>query len=51
LEDIIKHVVQGEELCQDCQIEHQNLDRVLGDIKKQKSLLKREIKVIQVQSR
>jgi hypothetical protein len=46
LDDIIKRVVQGKELCQ---VEHQNLDHVLGDIKKQKSLLGREIKVVQVQ--
>jgi hypothetical protein len=41
--------VQGEKLFEYCQVEHQNLDRVFGDIKKQRSLLEREIKVVQIQ--
>jgi hypothetical protein len=42
LDDTIKCVVQGEELFEDCQIEHQILDCVFWDIKKKMLCLRKK---------
>jgi len=49
LDDKIKPIVQGEELFQDCQVEHHDFDHVLHDIGRQLFMLEREKKVVQDQ--
>jgi hypothetical protein len=49
LDNVIKHVVQGEKLFEDYQVEHQNLDHLFHDLNQEVSLLEREKKAVQTQ--
>jgi len=49
LENVIRHVVQGEKLFENCQVGHQNLDHLFHDVNQEVYLLEREKKVVQAQ--